>query len=255
MDAVECFGTILAMAYLIIAFATLLTSIISGVLSMAGGVILMGVLGLLLPVPAAMVLHGVAQTASNGSRIVFHRRHIRWPVLIPYLIGALAALALFTLFIFVPDKALIFIVIGLFPFLSLAIPDRLNLDIERPIVATICGFSVTVTQLLAGASGPVLDVFYVKSRLTRHQVLATKAVTQTSSHVIKLGYYLTVIGLTVDLPIWVYVLVIAAAIAGNAVGKSIVAKIDDVQFRYAGRIIILIMGTLFLGNGIRLLVL
>ena len=254
MDAVECLGPILAVAHLIIAFATLLTSIISGALSMAGGVILMGVLSLLLPVSAAMVLHGVAQTASNGSRVVFHRTHILWPVLIPYLIGALAAVAIFTVFIFVPQKVLIFIVVGLFPFLSLANPDQLNLDIERPVVATICGFLVTATQLVAGASGPVLDVFYVKSRLTRHQVLATKSVTQTSSHVIKLGYYLTVIGLTVDLPFWVYMLVIAAASAGNSVGKSLVAKIDDVQFRYAGRIITLNMGTLILGNGIWLLV-
>ncbi len=191
------------MAYLIIALATLLTSIISGVLSMAGGVILMGALGLLLPVAAAMVLHGVAQTASNGSRIVFHRQHIQWPVLLPYLGGALGALALFMVFIFLPEMALVFIVIGLFPFISQMIPDRLNLDIERPAIAVACGFSVTATQLVAGASGPVLDVFYVKSRLTRHQVLATKAVTQTSSHVIKLGYYLAVIGLTVDLPMWV----------------------------------------------------
>ncbi|MEE2914520.1 MAG: hypothetical protein VX745_07620 [Pseudomonadota bacterium] len=144
---------------------------------------------------------------------------------------------------------LIFIVISLFPFLSLGIQDQLNLDIERPVVATICGFLVTATQLVAGASGLVLDVFYVKSRLTRHQVLATKSVTQTSSHVIKLGYYLTV-----DLAFWVYMLVIPAASAGNSVGKSLVAKIDDVQFRYAGRIITLTMGTFFLGNGIWLLV-
>ncbi len=80
MDAVEFLGTILAMAHLIIAFATLLTSIISGALSMTGGVILMGVPSLLLPVSAAMVLHGVAQTASNGSRIVFHRTHILDPL-------------------------------------------------------------------------------------------------------------------------------------------------------------------------------
>ena len=52
---------------------------------------------------------------------------------------------------------------------------------------------------------------------------------------------------------WVYGLVIATAIAGNAVGNTIVGRIDDAQFRTAGRIIILIMGTLFLANGIRLL--
>ena len=65
MDAVECLGTILAMTHLIIAFATPLTRSISGALSMAGGVILMGVLSLLLPVSAAMVLHKLPQTAQE----------------------------------------------------------------------------------------------------------------------------------------------------------------------------------------------
>ena len=105
-----------------------------------------------------------------------------------------------------------------------------------------------------GCIGPRAGYVLCQEQAHPPSALATKSVTQTSSHVIKLGYYLTVIGLTVDLPFWVYMLVIAAASAGNSVGKSLVAKIDDVQFRYAGRIIILTMGTLSLGNGIWLLV-
>ena len=54
------------MTYLLLVLATFATSIISGVLSMAGGMILMGVFGFFLSVPAAMVLHGIAQTFSNG---------------------------------------------------------------------------------------------------------------------------------------------------------------------------------------------
>ena len=57
------------MLTILLVTATLVTSLISGVLSMAGGMILMGVFGFFLSVPAAMVLHGVAQTVSNGSRI------------------------------------------------------------------------------------------------------------------------------------------------------------------------------------------
>lgn len=69
------------MTYLLLVLATLATSIISGVLSMAGGMILMGVFGFFLSVPAAMVLRGIAQTFSNGSRVWLFRRHIKWRVL------------------------------------------------------------------------------------------------------------------------------------------------------------------------------
>ena len=48
------------MVYFILVLATLVTGFISGVLSMAGGMILMGVFGFFLTVPAAMVLHSIA---------------------------------------------------------------------------------------------------------------------------------------------------------------------------------------------------
>ncbi|MBD3647696.1 MAG: sulfite exporter TauE/SafE family protein, partial [Pseudomonadales bacterium] len=100
----------------LLTIATLITSIVSGVLSMAGGMILMGVFGFFLSVPAAMVLHGVAQAASNGSRIWLHRHHLKWHILPPYFLGALLVLGLFTLVSFVPAKGLLFLLLVSFPF-------------------------------------------------------------------------------------------------------------------------------------------
>nr|MBP8248004.1 hypothetical protein [Phenylobacterium sp.] len=60
-----------ALAALILA-AVLATATLSGVFGMAGGLILMGVLTALLPVPAALAIHGLVQMASNASRIVLH---------------------------------------------------------------------------------------------------------------------------------------------------------------------------------------
>ena len=48
--------------------AVLATSFLSGVVGMAGGMILMGILLLMMDVTAAMVLYGVTQTAANGWR-------------------------------------------------------------------------------------------------------------------------------------------------------------------------------------------
>jgi len=66
------------MVHFILVLATLVTSFISGVLSMAGGMILMGVFGFSLTVPAAMVLHSIAQAFSNGSRVSLYRHLIKW---------------------------------------------------------------------------------------------------------------------------------------------------------------------------------
>ena len=50
-------------------FATMIgTAFLSGIFGMAGGMILVGVLLALLPVPAAMALHAITQMASNGWR-------------------------------------------------------------------------------------------------------------------------------------------------------------------------------------------
>ncbi|WOX04143.1 TSUP family transporter [Microbulbifer pacificus] len=239
------------MTYFLLVLATLITSLISGVLSMAGGSILMGIFGFFLSVPAAMVLHGVSQTASNGSRVWLYRRHVQWDVLIPYTGGALVILLLFMLLNFVPSKGIMFLLIGSFPFLALAIPKKFAMDICRKPVAFLAGILVTGAQMLAGVSGPVLDLFYVKSSLTRHQILGTKAITQTLGHVIKLGYYAMFLDLSVSLPNWLFAAVIPAAILGNTLGKILVEKLHDHHFKRIGSAVILTVSAVYIFTGLQ----
>src|SRR3989304_757854 len=55
-------------ALAVFAVTTLVTSFISGIFGMAGGIILLGVLLLYMDVAPAMVLFGAIQTSSNGWR-------------------------------------------------------------------------------------------------------------------------------------------------------------------------------------------
>ena len=239
------------MIYLILTIATLITSLISGVLSMAGGMILMGVFGFFLSIPAAMVLHGIAQAVSNGSRVWLYRRHIRYPVLGYYAIGAFLVLGLFATFTFVPSIALVFILIGCFPFIALIMPERVNLNMEKPAVAFSSGILVTTAQMLAGASGPVLDIFYVQSDMSKEAFLGTKAVTQTLGHILKLFYYGAVMTVAADLlPLWVVPAVVAAAVFGNYLASLVVTKMSDHQFRRIGRFVIMVIGVVYIGKGI-----
>lgn len=242
------------MIYIALAIATLITSFISGVLSMAGGMILMGVFGFFLSVPAAMVLHGVAQAVSNGSRVWIYRAHLKWRVLGFYSIGAFLVLGVFTGITFVPSTGVVFVLIGLFPFIALIIPRQINLDMESGPVAILSGIVVTTAQMFAGASGPVLDIFYVQSRMSKEAILGTKAVTQTLGHILKLIYYgvlLTTLGN--ELPLWVFPVVVLAAIAGNYLGSFVVARMTDNQFKKIGRVVIMVIGAIYIGRGIYLL--
>lgn len=238
------------MAYLMLITATLATGLVSGILSMAGGMILMSIFSLLLSIPAAMVLHGVTQTVSNGSRVWLYRQHICWSILLPYSIGALAILGLFSWVSFVPDIAMVFLLIGGLPFFSIGLPAKMNLDVSRPGIALACGLLVTGIQMLAGASGPVLDMFYVNSTLSRQQILGTKAITQALGHLIKYGYYALVLKLGLALPMEVYACVVVAAVMGNWLASHVVMRINDAKFKRTGRYVIPLIGVVYIGAGI-----
>ncbi len=151
----------------------------------------------------------------------------------------------------VPPIGVVFLLIGLFPFISLKLPAGLDMNVEQKPVAFVCGIIVTLAQMLAGASGPILDVFYVRSTLNRQEVLGTKAITQTLGHLLKLGYYGVLLGTaTSELPAWVFPATIAAAISGNVIASFVVSRISDHQFSTVGRYLVQLIGAIFIMKGI-----
>ena len=99
----------------------------------------------------------------------------------------------------------------------------------------------------------MLDIFYLKSPMTRHQIVATKAMTQTIGHVVKLGYFAIVAGfvgrLDNTLPWWVFVAVIPLAFFGTGMGSWILNRLTDTQFRQITQWMVLGIGVVFLFRG------
>jgi len=238
---------------LLILISVLVTAMLSGILGMAGGMILMAILVAVLPVPAAMVLHGAVQALSNGSRAVFLWRHISWRILPWYGVGAAIAVAGFAAVALVPDPGVVLLLVGAMPFLARTMPRLGRLDMQNAPTAAVCGIVVTTAQLLAGASGPLLDLFYLNSTLKRHQVVACKAITQTLGHLIKLAYYGVLIGVAGELPWWLYAAAMATAVAGTRVGTRLLDHLADEAFRRVSGWVILAIGALCMLQGARTL--
>ena len=230
------------------------TSFISGIFGMAGGVILMGLLLAILPVASAMALHAVAQMASNGWRAILWRAHINFRVLAGSTIGNLVALAAFTAIAWVPDKATAYIALGLTPFLIRPLPTRLAPNILKPGMPILCGLIVQSLQLTAGVSGPTLDIFYVRSGMDRRAIVATKAATQTVGHLIKLVYFtlIAVAAIKVEIEIWVYAMTVVTAMAGTSLARGVLEALSDRQFMVWSQRVIMALGVVYLVWGVRL---
>ncbi len=238
---------------LVIGTVVIGTSIVSGVLGMAGGLILMLVLGILLPVQSAMVLHGVTQFFSNGWRAFLWRSWIDWRIVGLYMVGAVPAIILPILFTYVPEKAVMLITLGLIPYLVLLLPERLALDASKPGHALACGFFVAGLQLISGVAGPLLDTFFVRSKIDRRAVIATKATTQAFSHTLKVAYYGTVVAQAPALGLDVYGAAIAAAIIGTSFAGPILEKMSNENFRRWTKTVVLVVGAVSIAQGVWLL--
>ena len=241
-------------SFAIIAVTIFFTSFISGILGMAGGMILMGVLLALMPVPAAMMLHGVAQLAANGWRAWLWRHEIDWRVFRGNFYGSLIALAFFCALQLVGSRPVVYLILGLTPFISYVLPPKLKLNVDRPWHPFICGISCTGLQLLAGVAGPLLDVFFLQSQMTRHRVVATKASTQTMSHLLKILYFGFLLGTSQGrVEWWMAIVTIGIAMAGTTASRGVLERMTDVNFRKWTRGTVTVVGLFYLGNGLSLI--
>lgn len=236
-----------AAAFLVI--TAFLTALLSGIFGMAGGLVLMGALVFVLPVSVAFVTHGLLQLVANGWRAVLHRQHIAWPIIWNYALASAAAAGVVLAIGFMPSKPVLFLLLGLVPMLVWLPKKWLQLDASKTPQALLSGFLVTALNLSAGVAGPLLDIFFVRTDLNRHQIVATKAATQVFSHLAKIIVYATpliVTGTGGLPPWWVFALAIPVSMLGTTAGGWVLDRLSDANFKRWTAWIVTAIGVFYL---------
>jgi uncharacterized protein len=235
----------------LLAATVFVTSFISGIFGMAGGLMLLGVLLVYLDVAPAMVLFGTIQTASNGWRAALWRRHVEWAIVWRYLVGSTAMFLLLRSVSFLPAKSMVYISLGVIPFAANLLPERLTPDITRPGAPYLCGAIIILLQLLAGAAGHILDVFFQKSTLGRMTIVGTKAVTQVTGHFYRIAYFGSfAAAFDAGIAWWVYLAAIAFALAGTSLAAVVLQRMTDADFRLWSRRVIMGVSITYLARGL-----
>lgn len=230
------------------------TSMLSGVFGMAGGLVLLWFLLLVFPAGTAMAVHGVIQLTANGSRAWLSRHYIVWRIVAFMALGVLSATGLLLLFNYSPNAASVSLLIGLLPIL-VWLPKRwFHLNANRASHAFCCGIASGGLTIAAGVSGPLIDIFFVRSRMDRRQVVATKAMIQVVAHSIKIIFYLGA-AMALSAGEWGIVLLAAPfAMLGTQAGNRILHRLTDANFRTWTRWIVTGIGGFYFAQGIFLLI-
>jgi uncharacterized protein len=230
------------------------TAFLSGIFGMAGGLILIGVLLVVFPLPTAMVLHAITQMASNGWRATLWWRHIVWRTIAFNVAGSLVSVGLWSIWLYVPDKAMALLMLGLSPFVVRAIPEKLMPRTFGSAQVAATGFVAMMLMLTTGVTGPLLDTMFLRSPFQRKQIIATKAACQVFSHGFKLVYFGALIDQVGQVEPWFLAIAVASSIIGTSLGKFLLERLSDTQFRVWSNRLITVLASYYVGYGLVLMV-
>jgi len=231
------------------------TSLLSGIFGMAGGMILIGVLLVLLPVPEAMMLHGVTQLASNGWRGLLWCKHVRWTAVGAYVFGCVVALGLWSFMRYVPGMPVALLMLGLTPFLVRLAPKDYRPNPESLLQGSLYGVACITLILMTGVAGPLIDQFFLGGKFDRREIVATKAMCQIFGHGAKLIYFGSLIDQAASVDPIVAVLAIVSSMVGTTLAKRVLEAMSDQQYRRWANGIITAIAGYYVVHGTTLIVL
>jgi len=227
-----------------------LTSTLSGVFGMAGGLVLLWFLLLSFTATTAIAVHGVIQMTANASRAWLSRHFIIWRVVAIMTIGVVLAALGLLLISYTPNVAIVSLLIGLMPLMVWMPKHWIYLDATRTSHALVCGLVAGGLSIAAGLSGPLIDIFFIRTRMDRRAVVATKAMIQVIAHIIKILFYLSA-ALSLSRGEWTIILLAAPlAIIGTSAGNVILKRLTDANFRTWTRWIVTVIGAFYFVQGL-----
>ena len=234
--------------------AVFLTSMLSGIFGMAGGLILLGILLFILPVGTAIAVQGAIQLIANGSRAFMSRAYIDWRVLGIMTLGLVTVGIILFIVRYSPDLATICITIGLLPILLWIPQSWLALDASKPLHAFVCGFLAGGVNLAVGVAGPTIDMFFIRTPMDRRTIIATKAAAQVVNHSAKIVFYWQATAVLTGAE-WAWVALAAPfAILGTSAGHWVLQRLTDANFKSWTRLLVTAIGIYYLARGISLLI-
>lgn len=217
-----------------------LTSALTGALGLGGGVMMLAAMTQLLPPAVLLPVHGVVQIGSNLGRSVLMRRDIARPLVLPFLLGSMAGVALGAQLVDLMPRPVMLVLLGAFILWSAWSPNLRPARLPPPWFAAAGALSCFCTMFL-GATGPLVAAFLVPDPLTRQQVVATHAAFMTLQHGLKVFAFMPWLPMLA--------LMIALGFMGTLVGRALLDRMPEHRFAHTFKLVLTALALKILPDG------
>ena len=237
---------------IILIVAAFITSSISAVLGMGGGIILLGIMAIIIPEGYMVIaLHGIIQLISNTTRTYVFRGHLKSQLIKEFSIGALIGAVLSGLIIFLliqlydvnsaSEIKVDFLkpIIGIFIiwYILLKGPKKEKISKSFVKVGSISGLA----SVFVGATGPLIAPFFLKSNLTKENIIANKAACQMITHFTKIPLFIYFFSMNYVKEYQILLPLICAVFIGTNFGKYILKMIPEKLFKKLFKVALLLI--------------
>jgi len=241
------------MEIIILTFSAFITSSISAVIGMGGGIILLGIMAILIPEGYMVIaLHGVIQLVSNTTRTFVFRNHIKQNIIKQFSIGAIIGAFI--------SSIIIILLIYIFQVNS---ANEIKVEILKPLIGifiiwylffnkskkeknessfTWVGGISGISSIFIGATGPLIAPFFLNKNLLKENIIANKAACQTITHLTKIPLFIYFFNVNYIEKYDVLLPLIIAVFIGTNFGKKILSSIPEKLFTKLFRFVLLAIG-------------
>lgn len=207
----------------------LLTSTLTAVTGIGGGMILIALMPGLLPGAAIVPVHAMVQLFANASRALFGWRFLRWEFALAFVAGGIVGGLLAAGIRSEIDLEYTPLLIAAFILYTVWGP---SLRLKRPPRGefALIGMVQTGLSMLVGATGPMGQASLLRHGLQRDALVVTGALMTTFTHLIKVLLFVLLGFVFVDY--WKIILgMTAGVVIGAFIGTHIRYRIDEKIFR------------------------
>ncbi len=211
--------------------STLAGSAVSGMTGLAGGTFILAVIASVIQTEFIIPLHAAVAFMSNGTRITVFYRHVKWRVVGFFVLGMLPGAVVGINVFKMLDEQVIRLAMGAFILAVVFLPMNGKGKMGGYKTFVPVGFFAGLLGIFFGSVGPLIARFFLRSDISKEELVGTKAACQAVGHLVKIPLFGMVIGANVfqfgHVLIWLGVMVVA----GILIGKLMLHRISERVFR------------------------
>jgi len=236
------------MLFIVLFFVGILAYLISTLSGGGGALILLPIVGFYLSPSVVAPVVNLGNMIGRPVRLFLFWKHIEWKIVAYYVPSALVGAVVGGLIFVQLDASWVQLLLGVFLLTTVfqyrfgkkKTSFRMKVKYFIPL-----GFLVTLISTLFGATGAIMNPFYLNMGLIKESLIATKTANSFIAGIAQLSSYAFLGALKGEL--WWYGLIIGlGATIGNVFGKKLLQRMSDELFRKFIIAIMMISGVIMI---------